>query len=100
MARKGKTEQMKKTLLATIACMMIAATTCFGTHHLEFDDLGLGGGTATSGTYNPTDTFSFDVRAAWPTWNSPGLSFWLEVPNALAPAISITGVIYGTTFPD
>ena len=32
--------------------------------------------------------------------HSTGLSFWLEASNGLAASLSITGVTYGTTFPD
>jgi PEP-CTERM motif-containing protein len=69
---------------------------------LTFDDRGLGGGTATSGTYNSNDTFSFDVLLTFNRADRDilGLSFWLETKTALAGSLSITGVTYGTTFPD
>ncbi len=67
---------------------------------LTFDDLGLGGGTPTSGTYNSNDTFSFDVALAFNGYNASGLSFWLETNTAFAGSLSITGVTYGTTFPN
>ena len=46
------------------------------------------------------ETFSFDVLLTFNGYNSTGLSFWLEASNGLAGSLSITGVTYGTTFPD
>ena len=103
---------MKKTLLVVIVTALFAAGATAGTlpsslirphgtsQSLTFDDLGLGGGGATSGTYNQNDTFSFDVSLTFSGYNSTGLSFWLETVNAFAGSLSITGVTYGTTFPD
>jgi hypothetical protein len=67
---------------------------------LTFNDNGLGGGDATHGTHAPGTTFGFDVFATYSGFSSPGLSFWLEASNGLAGSLSITGVTYGTTFPD
>jgi hypothetical protein len=103
---------MKKILLVVIVTTLFAAGAIAATQpdslirphgqsqFLQFDDLGLGGGTANSGTYGPGSTFSFDVLLTFSGYNSTGLSFWLEAPNALAGSLSITGVTYGTTFPD
>lgn len=86
---------MKKTLLITIISAMLASGAAYGqTQSIAFDDLGLGGGTASSGTYNQTATFSFDVNLTFAGYNSPGYSLWLEVPTALAPFISITSSTY------
>ena len=67
---------------------------------LTFDDLGLGGGTATSGTYNPNDTFSFDVILTFQGYNATGLSFWLQTDPTFGSSLAITGITYGTAFPD
>ena len=103
---------MKKTLLLVIATALFAAGANAGTlpdslirphgidQTLTFDDLGLGGGDATSGTYMQTDTFSFDVILTYAGYNSSGLSFWLETNNAFAGSLSIVGLNYGTAFPD
>ncbi len=101
---------MKKTLFVVIVTALFAVGATTGTaslvrphgatQSLSFDDLGLGGGTANSGTYAPGDTFSFDVLLTFNGYNSTGLSFWLEASNGLASSLSITGVTYGTTFPD
>ena len=78
------------------------ATSFAGTvsQSIAFDDLGSGGGSATSGFYLPGSTFSFDVLLTYSAYSSSGLSFWLETNAAFAPYIAITGVTYGTTFPD
>jgi hypothetical protein len=68
----------------------------FGQHvqSLAFDDLGLGGGGPNSGTYNSTNTFSFDVNLTFSGYNSLGLSFWLETVTAFAGSLQITNVTY------
>lgn len=73
-----------------------------GTIHsqfLIFDDTH---GSGDSGTYNPTDSFGFDIYLTYSGYNSPGLSFWLETEttNNFAGSLSITGFTYGTTFPN
>ena len=103
---------MKKTLLVVTVTALFVAGANAGTlpaslirphgttQSLTFDDLGLGGGGPASGTYSPGSTFSFDVFLTFNGYNSTGLSFWLEASNGLAGSLSITGVTYGTTFPD
>jgi hypothetical protein len=103
---------MKKTLLVVTVAALFATGAKAGTlpaslirphgqsQSLAFDDLGLGGGSANSGTYGPGDAFGFDVLLTFSGYNSSGLSFWLEASNALAGNLSITGVTYGTTFAD
>ncbi len=49
--------------------------------------------TTTGSTENSTDTFSFSIRLNYPGMPPSdilSLSYWFEVPNALAPYISIT----------
>jgi opacity protein-like surface antigen len=103
---------MKKMLLVVIATAVFAAGAIAGSlpnslirphgasQSLTFDDLGLGGGTANSGSYAPGSTFSFDVLLTYSGYNCTGLSFWLEASTPNAGSLSITGVTYGTTFPD
>ena len=103
---------MKKTLLIVIVTAIFATGAVAATQpdslirphgqsqSLALDDLGLGGGDATHGTYAPGSTFSLDVLLTFSGYNSTGLSFWLEASNGLAGSLSITGVTYGTTFPD
>lgn len=101
---------MKKTLLVVIITALFAAEATAGipsiirphgpSQFLSFDDNGAGGGGANSGTFAPGSTFSFDVFVTFSGYNSTGLSFWLEASDGLAGSLSITGVVYGTTFPD
>jgi hypothetical protein len=67
---------------------------------LAFDDLGLGGGSPTSGTYNSNDSFSFDVILSFGTYNATGLSFWLHTDPTFGGSLAITGITYGSAFPD
>ena len=93
---------MKRTLLFFILLLAFAwpLSGQSNTQSLTFDDLGVGGGTPTSGTYNPNDTFSFDVLLTFNGYGAGNLSFWLQTDPAFAGSLSITGVTYGTTFPD
>ena len=96
---------MKRTLLFFILLLTFTRPSSAGDvliGSLTFDDLGLGGGTATSGTYNSNDTFSFNVLFTFNGDNHDvtGLSFWLETNTDFAGSLSVTGVTYGTTFPD
>ena len=89
---------MKKTILSALIPVFMATSAAFGTAVISYNDNGAGGGTATSGSYNPTSTFSFDVflTLTQPPVNSRGLSYWFEVPTALAPFITITSETYFT----
>ena len=82
---------MKKTILSALIPLFMATSAAFGTAVIAFNDNGAGGGTATSGSYASTSSFSFDVNMTLSgTTTSPGYSLWLEVPTALAPFITIT----------
>jgi hypothetical protein len=95
---------MKKTLLFCIVLLTFAGPVFSQTHtqSFTFDDLGLGGGTAHSGTYNQNDTFSFDVYLTYAGYDSYGFDLWLETQtlNNFAASLSITGLTYGTVFSD
>lgn len=84
---------MKKTILSAIVPLLMVTSGAFGSAVINFND---NSGTATAGTYNSTDTFSFDVllSATNPPVSVRGYSLWLEVPTALAPFISITNEQY------
>jgi hypothetical protein len=86
---------MKKTILSALIPLFMATSAAFGSAMISFND---NSGTATAGTYNSTDTFNFDVSLTFtnPPASSPGLSYWFEVPTALAPFISITSETYFT----
>lgn len=86
---------MRRALWITTVCLIFAAGTAFGQRGpaLSFND---NNGKPSSGTYGANDTFSIDVSVKYRGFNAIGLSFWLEVSNALAPNISITNVTYFT----
>jgi hypothetical protein len=85
---------MKIKLITSIGCLLLMAGFAFGANEIiSFDDTV---GTANAGTYNPTSTFNLNVSATWTGFTGVGLSYWLEVPTALAPFISITGESYFT----
>lgn len=89
-----------KIILAILTLMTAVSFAGNSSQSLAFDDGGFGGGTPTSGTYNSTDTFGLDVLLTYSGYNSSGLQFWLETVTAFAGSLSITGVTYGSTFPD
>src|SRR5947209_2903533 len=95
MFNNRENKQMKKAILTAVVPLLMVTSAAFGTQTLSFND---NNGTATAGTYNSTDTFNFDVNLTFssPPSSSPGLSYWLEVPTALAPFITITGEQYFT----
>jgi PEP-CTERM motif-containing protein len=93
---------MKRTLLFFSLLVAFAWPSSGGQvdQTLAFDDLGLGGGTANSGTYNSNDTFSFDVNLTFNGYSANGLAFWLQTNPAFGGSLSITGITYGTAFPN
>lgn len=92
---------MKKILLISTLCTILAAGAAFaGTPHTQSMAFNDGVGTGDAGSYNSNDTFSFDANLTFAGYNSWGLSFWLEAANGIAPNLTITGITYGTQFPD
>src|SRR5207245_2609510 len=89
---------MKKTiLLLTTTLLLTAGWAIAQTGSLSFNDNGLGGGTATTGTYNSTSTFNFDVSMTITGGTSvTGLSYWLETETGVASALSLTAETYVT----
>jgi hypothetical protein len=65
------------------------------TQFLTFND---NNGVPDAGTYNPNDSFSFDIFLTFSGYNSTGLSLWFETTAAAAPNIVLTGYMRGTTF--
>ena len=63
---------------------------------ISLSDNGLYGGSNTSGTFNSTDSFTLSTTLTNSGYNSTGFSYWLEVPTALAPFITITSESYFT----
>lgn len=83
---------MKKPLITTIICAMSAASAMLGqgTQSVTFTGPAL---------WAPGTTVDLNVFLTFDGYNASGLSYWLEVPNALAGAIVITNVQY-FTFPN
>ena len=65
------------------------------TQFLTFND---NNGVPDAGTYNPNDSFSFDIFLTFSGYNSTGLSLWFETTADAAPNIVVTGYMLGTTF--
>jgi hypothetical protein len=85
---------MKKTLLITMLIAMLGISASYGAQSLSFSS------NSVTYTDNLAHAFSFDVSVTYSPYTSSGLSFWLESENAIAGFLSVTGVAYGTTFPD
>lgn len=95
-----KIKPMRKITVLVAICLMSVTTIAFAQTHtqsISFDD-GVGPGNA--GTYNSTDTFSFDIFLTYAGYNSTGLSLWLETTADAASHIFLTGFTFGDTFND
>lgn len=89
---------IKKAALALASVLLLTCSAAFSqTQTLSFND---GVGTPNAGTYNPNSTFSLVTSVTFSGYNASSLSYWLQVPTALAPFLSITSISYSTTFPD
>src|SRR5438876_950323 len=83
---------MKIMLFAAIICVLTTTKPLSGQHT---QSLSFSGPT----TWTPGSTVTLDVILTYGGYDTFGLSYWLEVPNAVAPFISITGAQY-FHFPD
>jgi hypothetical protein len=87
---------MKKQLSIIVGCLLLMAGSTFAAGEtLTLTHSGLGSFTTNSGT----GSISLDVSSSWTGYSSLGLSYWLQVPSAVASAFNITGVTYSSTFP-
>jgi hypothetical protein len=86
---------MKKLLLG-LAATCSAGALFAQSQSISLSDNGLYGGSNTSGTFNSTDSFTLSTTLTYSGYNSTGFSYWLEVPTALAPFITITSESYFT----
>ena len=84
---------MKKTLLAAIICAMTATSPLFGQHTQSLSFIG-----PSTIDITTTNTFTLTVDLTYSPYSAFGFSYWLEVQNALAPFLTITGVTH-FTFP-
>jgi PEP-CTERM motif len=91
---------MKKQLVTAIGCLLLMAGFSFAQNSINLYTTGTGpSGTntlQTSTTVNGNSTFNLDTYVTFTGFTGAGLSYWLEVPNALAPFITITGESYFT----
>jgi PEP-CTERM motif len=88
---------MKTKLITLITCLLLMAGFTYGAGEtLSLTSGGLNSITLNSGT----TSFQLDVSSSWTGYSSYGLSYWLQVPSAVASAFSITNVTYGAAFPD
>ena len=75
---------MKKTLLITIICGMMAAGTAFSQNSQSLNFV-------PSGTvFGQTGTFTLDTFLTFSGYSAYGLSYWLQLPSAQASFFSIT----------
>jgi PEP-CTERM motif len=84
---------MKKTLLTAIICATAAISRLFGQQHVQ--SMSFSGPTQ----WIPGTTVNLDASLTFSGYNAYGLSYWLEVPNALAPYLGITDIQW-FTFPN
>ena len=73
---------MKKILLTAITCVITATSAVFGQHTQSLSFSG-------PGPITPGNPFTLSVNLTYAGYSSPGLSFWFEVNQQLAPFISI-----------
>lgn len=80
---------MKKTLLTAIICATTATSAIFGQHTQSISFSG-------PSVWMPGTTVNLDVFLTFSGYNAYGLSYWLEVQNALAPYLAITDIQWFT----
>jgi PEP-CTERM motif len=83
---------MKNAFLAVIICAMTTISPLFGAQSLSFT------GPSTI-DITTTNTFTLSVNLTFSGYNAVGLSYWLEVQNALASFLTITNVTHYPPFP-
>ena len=73
---------MKKTLLIAVIGAMMAMSSAFAQHTQSLNITG-------PANWTPGTTISIDVDLTFGGYSSYGLSYWLEVPSALAPFLQV-----------
>jgi len=81
---------MKKTVLTAIICASTATGAVFGQQHTQ--SMSFSGPTQ----WIPGTSVNLDGFLTFSGYNAIALSYWLEVPNAVAPYITITDIQYFT----
>jgi len=87
---------MKKQLIIAIGCFLVMAGLTFGQTTQAINLFTGGSTTQTSSTQAAGSSFNLDTYASFSGFTGRGLSYWLEVPTALASFITITGENYFT----
>jgi hypothetical protein len=90
---------MKRFSAALTAILILTGSdfVCGQTQSLSFND---NVGVPNAGTYNPNDTFSFDMFLTFAGFDALGYSLWFDTTANAAPFIFLTGCTIGTTFPN
>ena len=79
--------------MLTLSCCALLATAAFGQQSIKITTSGTGN---TAGSFTPGSAFSLDNSVTFTGFTGVGLSYWLQVPVALAPFITITSEQYFT----
>jgi hypothetical protein len=87
------TNSMKKVLLSLLCSSLMAAAAFGQSQSISLFNTGTN---TSSGQFAPGSTFSLDTKVTFSGYTGVGLSYWLEVPLALAPYITITSEQYFT----
>ncbi len=82
---------MKKTLLSLTLVLLTHAAAFSQSQSLSFSD---GSGDPLVGSYGSSSSFTLNTSVTFSGYNASGLSYWLQVPSALAPFVQITGIQY------
>lgn len=82
---------MKKLFLAIVCSAALAANVFAQSQTIALTTSGTAN---TSGSFNFGSSFSLDATVTFSGFTGDGLSYWLQVPTALAPFISITSEQY------
>lgn len=85
---------MKNKLITSIGCLLLMAGFTFGQTTQSINLYTSGSTTQTSTTVGVGGTFSLDTYMTFTGFTAVGLSYWLEVSNALAPNITLTSETY------
>lgn len=87
---------MKKLLLTLTCLAVMAGAASAQTQSIKFVTSGSGSAGSTSGSANAGSQFSLDTYMTFTGFTADGLSYWLEVPTAIAPYLTITTNSYFT----
>lgn len=85
---------MKKHIVSIVGCLLLMAGSAFAQNSINLYTTG--STTQTSSTVAPGSAFSLDTYVTFTGFTGVGLSYWLQVPNALASSLTITTETYFT----